>query len=79
MFSEEQTIYRLFLYIASAFVGVNLLSWLELIIERDVIYNPEKTKILKLKVIAKVHSENLTVMNQQQHSYNKTRKADSRK
>ncbi len=65
MFSEEQTIYRLFLYIASAFVGVNLLSWLELIIERDVIYNPEKTKILKLKVIAKVHSENLTVMRQQ--------------
>lgn len=53
MFSKDQTIYRLFLYVSSAFVGINLLSWVELIIERDVIYNPEKSKIMKLKVKGK--------------------------
>lgn len=65
MFSKDQTIYRLFLFIAMVFVIINILSWLELILERDVIYNSEKDKILKLKVKTKIHSENLTVMRQQ--------------
>lgn len=65
MFSKNQTIYRLFLYIATGFVIINILSWLELLLEREVLYDSEKTKILKLKVKAKIHSDNLTVMRQQ--------------
>lgn len=65
MFSEDETIYRLFLYIATAFVATNIFSWFELTLERDFAYNPEKTKVMKLRVKAKIHSENLTVMRQQ--------------
>lgn len=65
MFSKDETIYRLFLYIACAFVAINIFSWFELTLERDFAYNPEKTKIMKLRVRGKIHSENLTVARQQ--------------
>lgn len=64
-FSQEQTISRLFITISWIFVGINILSWFELILERESIYNPEKSKIAKLRVKSKTHSECLTVMRQQ--------------
>lgn len=64
-FSEDQTISRLFTNISAIFVGINILSWLELLLERELLFAPEKSQIAKLRVKSKIHSEILTVMRQQ--------------
>ena len=54
MFGEHDTINRLFLYAISAFVGINILSLLQLLFKTRVFFNIKKANVTKLTVKKKI-------------------------
>ena len=57
MFSKEDTIYKLFLTVSTIFIFANILSWFELVLEKQFMYSPDETRICKLKVLTKNTNE----------------------
>ena len=54
MFSKEQTVTRLFIYGISAFLGINIISYLQLLFQTRVLFNIKKANITKLTVKKKI-------------------------
>ncbi|MCI8955990.1 MAG: hypothetical protein HFG29_03245 [Eubacterium sp.] len=54
MFGEHDTIERLLIYGISAFVGINILSFLQLLFKTRVIFNMKKANVSKLTVKKKI-------------------------
>ncbi len=54
MFGEHDTIEQLILYGLSAFIGINILSFLQLIFKTRVFFNIKKANITKLTVKKKI-------------------------
>lgn len=54
MFGEHDTIKRLFIYGISAFIGINILSFLQLVFKTRVFFNIKKANVTKLTVKKKI-------------------------